>query len=370
MNLAEGRRWTEHILTEFSRKMSVEEMSLPQHSADDWLRNLISDIDAIPRERIESEFYADGPLDSLLRDERVTEILINGPRRIWFERDGSWSRLEDEFLSLTTFKNWVQRLSNEAGIGVDLDQAFGNGRWRDFRVHLACAPIVSCDFHISLRRHATTRWTLDRLAGFGWADARDLLTLKALVRAQDNVLIVGPTGCGKTSVLSACLGELDVGERVILIEDTDELPLPNESSSKLLTRQDLRGTLKSYDLTDLLKQSLRMRPQRLVIGEVRGGEAKDLMMALATGHRGSFGTLHARDAKQALLRLEMLIQMGAPQWNTHAIRQLIALSLDHIVVCGFEGSQRRLNGIFRLASLETCGFLLEPLHTAQARTSI
>ena len=104
-----------------------------------------------------------------------------------------------------------------------------------------------------------------------------------------------------------------------------------------------------------------MRPTRLVLGEVRGSEAKDLLLALATGHGGSLGTLHAAEAKQALLRLEMLVQLGAPQWSVHAVRQLIQLSLDALVVCGFEGEARRLRGIYKLAALEAFGFLLEPI---------
>src|SRR6185437_9764012 len=109
------------------------------------------------------------------------------------------------------------------------------------------------------------------------------------------------------------------------------------------------------------RQSLRMRPFRIVMGEVRGGEAKDLLLALATGHSGSLGTLHASEARQALLRLEMLVQLGAPQWSLQAIRQLIQLSVDGLVVCGYENGHRCLKGIYNVAALEAFGFLLEPI---------
>ena len=146
-----------------------------------------------------------------------------------------------------------------------------------------------------------------------------------------------------------------------MIEDTEELHLPNQASTKLLSRPQLSAQLPAVDLGELVKQSLRMRPQRLVVGEVRGAEAKDLLMALATGHQGSWGTLHAVDARQALLRLEMLIQLGAPQWSLPAIRQLLHLSVDAIVVCGIANEKRQLEGIFKVASLESFGFLLEQL---------
>jgi len=129
---------------------------------------------------------------------------------------------------------------------------------------------------------------------------------------------------------------------------------------KLLTREDPHGILPAIDQTQLVKRSLRLRPDRIVMGEVRGSEAKDFLMAMATGHSGSFGTLHAQDASQALIRLEMLIQMGAPQWSLTAIRRLIQLSLDYIIITGRAATgERQLKGVFRLCSLEDQGFLVE-----------
>ena len=182
-----------------------------------------------------------------------------------------------------------------------------------------------------------------------------------MIRQQENLLFIGPTGCGKTTVLGACLRELRGDERAVIIEDTDELARPNSASTTLLTRGPFTPALPEVTLTDLVRQSLRMRPSRLVMGEVRGAEAKDLLLALATGHSGSLGTLHASEPRQALLRLEMLVQLGAPQWSVQAVRQLIQLSVDGLVVCGNEGGHRRLEGIFKVAALESFGFLLDPV---------
>jgi len=130
---------------------------------------------------------------------------------------------------------------------------------------------------------------------------------------------------------------------------------------RLVTREDPQGVLPPVDQMQLVRRTLRLRPDRIVMGEVRGAEAKDFLMALATGHGGSFGTLHAQDASQALLRLEMLIQMGAPQWGLQAIRRLIQLSLDYVIVAEKnKAGNRHLKGIYRLCSLEDNGFLLEP----------
>ncbi|RYZ78974.1 MAG: CpaF family protein, partial [Proteobacteria bacterium] len=168
-----------------------------------------------------------------------------------------------------------------------------------------------------------------------------------------------------TSLINALLQTIPSNERAVVIEDTPEIELPNTSSMKLITREDPQGILKSIDQGQLLKHSLRLRPDRIVMGEIRGGEAKDLLMALATGHGGSFGTLHASDARQALIRLEMLIQMGAPQWNLPAVRRLIHLSLDYILVVekNAEG-KRQFQGIYKICSLEENGFLIEKVQGA------
>lgn len=241
-----------------------------------------------------------------------------------------------------------------------LDCPFADGKWNEFRVHLALAPSTSVPAAIALRRHPRSPWTFERLREAGWASERGLAALKSLVDERANFLVVGPTGSGKTSVLNACLGSIAPEERAIAIEDTSELAAPNAASLKLLARRDPQGALREIDLGELLRQSLRMRPDRIVMGEIRGAEAKDLLMAFATGHSGCMGTLHADSARQALLRLEMLIQLGAAQWSLSAVRTLILLSLRAIVVVarGLDG-RRRLDGVYRIASLEDVGFLVE-----------
>jgi pilus assembly protein CpaF len=307
-----------------------------------------------------AEYFGAGPIEWLITAPNVTEIIVNGRDSIWFERAGRLERLDDEFLSDLTFRNFVARMSRDAGFQASLDCPFADGFWRGCRVHLLIPPASGDHAVVTLRRHPQTPWTMDALHAHEWASSAALDALLGLVKGRKNFLIVGGTGSGKTSVLNACLMTLPPQERALVIEDTSELRVPNRASSKLLTRRDQAGLLREIDQSELLRQALRMRPDRIIMGEIRGGEAKDLLMAFATGHTGCMGTLHADSARQALLRLEMLVQLGAPQWSLSAVRTLIWLSVQAIVVVGrHEDGTRKLDGIYRVAALEDLGFLIE-----------
>ncbi len=317
--------------------------------------NLSSDL----RKRVWSEFFDVGPLEALLNDQSITEVMITGSTSIYFERSGKLAKHEDRFLSDLSFRNFVQRVCREANVIPTLDAPFVDGTWRNWRLHMAIPPSVPSPT-LTLRRHPDNPWTLSDLQNAGWASQDAIDYLRALVIERKNFLIIGATGSGKTSVLNACLQQTELNERSILIEDTSELRIPNSVSTKLLTRRDPHRILRDIDQSELLKQSLRMRPDRLVMGEIRGGEAKDLLMAFATGHSGCMGTLHAENARQALIRLEMLIQVGAAQWSLQAVRTLVLLSIQAIVVVKKDADgKRKLDGIYKIASLEEVGFLLE-----------
>jgi pilus assembly protein CpaF len=326
------------------------------------IREQCRDFDSHLSRRMTAEYFGCGPLEPLMDIPDVTEIIVNGPEAIWVERAGRLQRHPDRFLSQLTFRNFIARLSRESGMQASLDSPFADGYWRGCRVHLLIPPAAHEQAVITLRRHSISPWDFRRLAESDWACRDGLETLKELVSQRRNFLIVGGTGSGKTSVLNACLMAIPESERALLIEDTSELRLPNEASSKLLTRRDPHGNLKEVNQSELVRQALRMRPDRIVMGEIRGGEAKDLLMAFASGHSGCIGTLHAESARQALIRLEMLIQIGAPQWGLQAVRTLIRLSLHSVVVVKRRKSDgaRVLDGIYAIASLEDeAGFLLE-----------
>ncbi len=312
-------------------------------------------------QRLMDEFFGLGPISPLIHKPEVTEIIINGKDHIFYEEKGSLKAFSDSFLSELSFKNFIHRVCEEADIILSLNQPFADGNFRGLRVHLAMQPLVNVSFHISFRRHPKNPWSFKRLKDQGWAPAPAIDLITRLIESKKNLLIAGPTSSGKTSVLNSCLRQVALNERLIIVEDCDELLLPNTFSTKLLTRGDGSEGLKPVGQQELVRQSLRMRPDRIIMGEARGTEAKDLLMALATGHKGSIGTIHAKDHKQALWRLEMLVQMGAPHWSTQSIRQMIVLSMDYVILVGKVQTERKLLGIYKLSGVENTGYLFETL---------
>jgi pilus assembly protein CpaF len=339
-----------------------EESTLRSEKIEQIVAKEIAPLSPFLQKRMHDEFYDCGPLNELMLDEEITEILVNGPHSIWFERKGCLNEHPDQFCSEISFRNSLERISHGAKAFTSVEHPSADGSYQDFRVSLIGSEITLEAPHMSLRRHPKNPWTFDKLAKQNWCTGKDLELFGRIIQQRKNFLIIGSTGSGKTSVLNSFLNLLPTNERVVAIEDTSEIALPNKASMKLLTREDPQGLLPSIDQAQLVKRSLRLRPDRLVMGEVRGSEAKDFLMALATGHSGSLGTLHANDPHQALIRLEMLIQMGAPQWNLSAIRRLIMLSLDCIIVTGRDqNGARKFKGAHRICSLEDHGFLIEPL---------
>lgn len=303
-------------------------------------------------------------IESLFSDESLTEILFQAHNDIWVESKGQLVSSPVRFDTHNDYHNFLHRVFTEARVRPDLEVPFADGTWNGFRLHYIQPPLAPHGPVLTLRRRSPQAWTLGHLEEFEWAPPSAIAMLQGLVAAKKSLLIIGSTGCGKTSVLNACLKTIGADERVVIIEDTDEIHKPNAISVKLLTRESMSTDLRSYSQSDLVRHSLRMRPDRIVMGEVRGGEAKDLLLAFSTGHTGGLATLHAESARQALLRLEMLVQMGAPQWSLSTIRTLIQTSFHAVVCVERKDEKRRLHSISRISSLEETGFCLEPLFKA------
>ena len=330
---------------------------------EEIIQNLVSKHSSPSHQkRIADELCACGPLEPLLNDESVNEIIVNNQKQIAFEKEGVLRVLPDEFLSPMTFNNTVEKICSEAHLSVHLKKPFAEGKWRNFRVHVIRPPLVPKDFHLILRKHPENAWTFKKLEEKGWAPPEAISLLKSFVSEKHNFLISGGTGSGKTSLLNACLQELPENERVVIIEDADEIRPPNAVSVKLLTQTAPDGSGAFADQELLVKQSLRLRPDRLVMGEVRGAEAKDLLLALSSGHRGSLGTVHAATCRQALWKMEMLTQLGAPKWRSDTVRRLVFSALQGVVVLERRGPLRLLKGIWRVTGLEETGFLFESLY--------
>lgn len=370
---------TDDIRTEIQRLFSsyqplsnIDRQLIGRNQEDNFrsfVNSQLQNLSEEKRQRVWNEIFGWGPIHVLKERDDIYDILIQGPQQIFYEDASGMHQLDDEFASEKSYLNFVDRITSQAEILVNLKDPFGNGKVDGFRLHVAHPPITSAPT-LTLRRQRTQSLTFDELSNSQFFNSEQRDWLNSTLENRGNFLVIGPTGSGKTTFLNALLGQLKETERLVVIEDTDEIKLSHPLSTKLLSREICPNTLTSIAMSDLVKQSLRMRPDRLVIGEVRGPEAKDLLLALATGHSGSMGTLHASSAHQALLRLEMLVQMGAPQWSLYSIRQLIHMSLDYLIVLKEDRQQKGILEIAKLSSLESFGILLEnvfPPSSTQAR---
>lgn len=312
--------------------------------------------------RIENEFFSFGPIEELIYDSEISEVLINSPFSIYYEKQGEIYCHKDQFLSEQTYTNFIDRFCSENKTSLDLNKPKAYGKWKDFRFHILSPPLCEKYHCLSLRRHQSQYLCLDTLVKSNWSNEVGFECLKHIVSSKSNAIIIGTTGSGKTTVLNSLLNLLPQNERVICIEDTSEIRLPNKVSLKLLTREEVNDDkVRSFNQSDLLKESLRLRPDRIVVGEVRGHEAKDYLLALSTGHQGSLCTLHAKNAKEALWRLEMLIQMGAPDWNLRTIQGLINSGLDYVIELNSDHKNRSLKSIKKLTSKDGPNYLLEEI---------
>lgn len=308
-------------------------------------------------------------VSELLQQEHVSEVLILGFDRIFVERFGEIERSPHRFHCELDFENWLQELLNASQTVLHLACPYVSLTLGPYRIQVALESGDYSKKTLSIRVPTQTDASLVGLSERGWCGPHGLLTLKTSIATKQNILFVGGTSSGKTTALSACLKELSENTRVLALEDAAEIKLPNACSSRLVTYQrkvDSGVEFQDIGFDQLIRHALRMRPDRLVLGEIRGVEAKDFLLALSTGHAGSMSSIHAGSAEEALLRLEMLIQMGAPQWSLSSIRKLMFLSI-HILVFlkKTEERARRVESIHRVASLEPdVGLLLEPLYCA------
>lgn len=316
------------------------------------------------RNRINAEYSSFGPLTTLMEDPQITEIIVNDLHSIWYEKNGGLFPHNDYFFSAVTYRNILAEFCNLAHIVVNKENPVADGSFQNFRICVVDQELTKGVPQYTLRKHPENPWNFGKLQENNWTTPQGLKSILDIVHNRKNFLIVGSTGSGKTSVINACMAELTDAQRVVVIEDTMELKLPNSVSSRLVARKDNQKVLREITQTDLLKAALRLRPDRIIMGEIRGEEAKDFLMALATGHEGSLGSIHADNAHQALIRLEMLIQMAAPQWSLSAIRRLIQLSLGYIVTVSKNSSGTRcLKSIHKIQSLEETGFLLDEIYS-------
>jgi pilus assembly protein CpaF len=268
-----------------------------------------SDLDVLAALRVlRQEFVGAGPLDELLRDQRTTDVLVCGPGSVWVDRGAGPERTDLRFADEAAVRRLAQRLAVAAGRRLDEASPYVDGWLPDagVRLHAVLPPIAADGTCLSLRVLRPAVHDLHALRTLGTVDALGEALLRAVVRARLAFLVSGGTGTGKTTILAALLSAVDSGERLVCVEDIAELSPRHPHVVRLVARPANIEGAGGVSLRELVRQALRMRPDRLVVGEVRGAEVCDLLTALNTGHDGGAGTVHANSARELPARLEAL----------------------------------------------------------------
>jgi len=305
---------------------------------------------------LRDELSGAGPLSAILRDDDVTDVLVNSPDEIWIDRGEGLQRSEVSFPDHDAIRRLAQRMASEAGRRLDESVPFVDAQLPDgTRLHAVIAPIARDGAVMSLRIPRRRAFTLDRLTALGSLTDSAASWLRAIIEARLAFLISGGTGTGKTTILSTLLGGVAAEERIVIVEDSAELRPDHPHVVCMQSRPPNVEGIGRITLADLVRQALRMRPDRVVVGEVRGAEVVDLLAALNTGHEGGCGTLHANSAADVPARLEALgLAAGLPRVAVHS---LAAAGLDVILhLHRSSRGQRYLAGI-HVVELDQEGFV-------------
>lgn len=334
------------------RLVQQEGLNLSAHESESVIVGILDEITGL------------GPLEGLLADPAVSDILVNGPDTIYVERHGRLERVDARFRDEAHLVNTISRIVGRVGRRIDEASPMVDARLPDgSRVNAIIPPLALDGAALSIRRFGTNPLTHKDLVRYGALTAEMMNYLKAAVRSKCNILISGGTGAGKTTLLNALSNFIPPSERIITLEDSAELKLQQPHVVRLESRPPNIEGRGAVTIGDLMKNALRMRPDRIVVGEVRGGEALDMLQAMNTGHEGSMGTLHANSPDDALQRLMTMITMSGVKLSNEALSQIIGRSLHVIVqasrlpdgqrkivsiteVLGLDGDRIRTNEVF------------------------
>lgn len=316
------------------------------------------------RELIEREALGLGPLEELLADPSVDEVLVVGHDRVWMERRGRLERADVRFRDAQSLDDAIERLLAPLGRRVDELSPMADARLVDgSRVNVTVPPLAIDGACLSIRRFGAERPSLRDLVEKGTLSESMFETVTRAVERRENILISGGTGAGKTTLLNALSAHIDPSERIVTIEDAAELRLSQEHVVRLESRPANVEGRGEVTIRDLLRNALRMRPDRLLIGEVRGAEALDLVIALNTGHDGALSTVHANSPEDSLVRLEMLATLAGGGLEAGRIRDQLVRALDLIVQIDRVASGERL--VTAVARLGAEGIEPVDVHTSR-----
>jgi pilus assembly protein CpaF len=326
------------------------------------------------RERLVEELTDDimghGPLERLLADDTISEIMVNGPHDVWIEREGRLHRTTARFTDESHLRRIINKMVAEVGRRIDESQPMADARLPDgSRINAVIPPLSLSGALLTIRKFSSERLDLDALVRLGTLSMETTDLLRRCVEARLNVLISGGTGAGKTTLLNALSAAIPDTERIVTIEDAAELRLAQRHVLRLECR--MRNTEGEGEVTirDLVRNSLRMRPDRIIVGETRGAEALDMLQALNTGHDGSLSTIHANSPRDALARLETMVLMAGYDLPLRAIRQQVASALDMIIhLERIQDGSRKVVAITEVQRMESDVITLQDLYRFEIDT--
>ncbi len=360
------------------RKRILSDINLKKVTDDDLERQVREEVDryfagtymsiedkAFLTDQIFSSIRGFGLLDTIIYDDTVTEVMINGPKEIFIEKSGRLLRLEERFESEDKLQDVIQRIVALAGREVNQANPIVDTRLPDgSRVNVVLPPISLKGPIVTIRKFSKDPMTVEKLIRYGSITPQIADVLQLLVKAKYNIFICGGTGSGKTTFLNAISNFIPSDERVITIEDSAELQIANvDNLVSLETRNANTAGVGAVSIRDLIKSALRMRPDRIVVGEVRGAEALDMLQAMNTGHDGSLSTGHANSTRDMLSRLETMVLTGADGLPLDAVRQQIASAVDIIVhLSRLRDRSRKTMEITEVVGYEKGAIQLNPLY--------
>jgi pilus assembly protein CpaF len=319
------------------------------------------------RERLGAEIAADilgyGPLERLLSDPTVSEIMVNGPNQIWVEREGRLYETQLRFDDESHLRRMITKMVGQVGRRIDESSPMVDARLPDgSRVNAIIPPLSLTGPLLTIRKFAQHKYRFDELMRLGTLSDAAGEFLRLAVKARLSMLISGGTGSGKTTLLNALSEALPESDRIVTIEDAAELQLSQRHVISLESRpKNIEGE-GQVTIRDLVRNSLRMRPDRIIVGEVRGAEALDMLQAMNTGHEGSLSTIHANTPRDALSRVETMVLMAGYDLPVKAIRQYVSSALDLIVQLErLEDGTRRVTSVTEVHRMEADVITLQPL---------